>query len=67
MIYDLVDMVGCVYCIFVVDFRNCIISPILNYIIKNKVDWIKVEAFFLYLYTVWYHMMVGIGRAVSML
>ena len=67
MIYDLVDIVGCVYCIFVVDFRNCIISPILNYIIKNKVDWIKVEAFFLYLYTVWYHMMVGIGRAVSML
>ena len=65
MIYDPVDMVGCVYCMFLVDFRNYIISPILNSISKNKVDWFKVEVFFIYLYTDWYHTTVGICRAVS--
>ena len=64
MIYDLVDMAGCVYCMFVVDFRNCIISKILNSISKNKVDWFKFEVSFLYLYNVWYHMTAGICRAV---
>ena len=65
MIYDLVYMVGCVSFIFVAYCRNFIISKILNSISKNIVDWFKIEVFFLYLYTDWYHMTVGICRAVS--
>ena len=62
MIYDHVDMVGFLYCFFVAYFRNFIISPILNSISKNEVDWFEVEVLFLYLYTDWYHMTVGICR-----
>ena len=65
MIYDLVDMVDCVYCIFVADLRNFIISPILKFIMKNKVDWLKNGGLFLYLHTYWYHTEVGICRSVS--
>ena len=43
MIYDLVDVLGCVYCIFVADLRNFIISLILSSISKNKVDWFKLK------------------------
>ena len=64
MIYDLVDMAGCVYCMFVVDFRNCIISKILNSISKNKVNWFKVEVVLLYIYTDGYHMTVVIFSSV---
>ena len=67
MIYALVYMVSCVYCIFVADCRNFIIGPILNSISKNEVDWFEVEVLFLYLYTDWYHMTVSIYRAVSVL
>ena len=66
MICDLFDMVDFVYCIFVADFRKFTISPILNFIRRNKVDWFKVGRFFLYIPTDWYHMPVGVCRAVSM-
>ena len=65
MLYDLVEMVNCVYCIFVADCRRCIISPTLNLVSRNKVDWLKVGGLFLYLPTYWYHMGFGICRAVS--
>ena len=65
MIYDLVDMVNFVYCIFVGDTQKCIISLILKFISRNKVDWFKVGELFLYLTTYWYHMVVGIFRDVS--
>ena len=65
MIYDLVIMMGCVYFIFVADILKCIISPILNFIIRYKVDWFKVGGIFLYLPTDYYHTEVGICRAVS--
>ena len=51
MIYDLIDTVDCVYCIFVADIQKCIISPILYFILRNKVDWVRVGGFFLYLTT----------------
>ena len=67
IIYDLIYMVSFFYCIFVSDCRNFIINPIFNSISKNKVDWFKVEVFFLFLYTDWYHMTFVIGRSVIVL
>ena len=52
MIYDLVDMVDCVYFTVVADLRNCIISTILKFIMQNKFDWLNNGGFFLYLPTV---------------
>ena len=66
MIYDRIDMVYCVYYIFVADRRKCIISPILNFVSRNKFDWLKFGGLFLYLPTDWYHTVVGLFRAVSM-
>ena len=65
MIYDRIDMVYCVYYIFVAYLQNCIIILILNFISRNKVDWFKVGGFLLYLPTDWHHMSVEIYRAVS--
>ena len=64
MIYDLVYMVGCFYCVFVAECQNFIISSILNSISKNKVNWFKVEVVLLYIYTDGYHMTVVIFRSV---
>ena len=65
MIYDVIEMVYCSYCIFVAYSRKCIIIPILNLISRYKVDWFKVGGFFLYLPTYWYYTEVGNYRAVS--
>ena len=65
MIYDRIDMVYCVYYIFVADRRKCIISPILNFIKRKKPDWFKVGVLLLYPPTDWYHTAVAICRAFS--
>ena len=59
MIYDLVDMVDCVYFTVVADLRNCIISTILKFIMQNKFDWLNNGGLFLYLPTEWYHIELG--------
>ena len=65
VVYDIVDLVNSVDGILVAECRKRILIPILNLIRRNKVDRFKVRGLFLYLTTDWYHLMVGVCRAVS--
>ena len=64
MIYDLVDMVDFVYCIFLDDCGKSIICPVLSFISRNKFHWFTVGGLFLYPPTNWYLETVVIFKAV---
>ena len=67
MVYDCVELANNANDILVVECRKRTISPILNFISRNKVDRFKVRLFFLYLTTYWYHLTVGVCRYVIMM
>ena len=66
MVYDIINMMYCFNIIIVTNIRDCIIIPILNFIIQNIIDWLNVGVFFICLFTDWYHMAVGISRYIGM-
>ena len=65
MVYDIVELVNGVDGILVAECRKRIFIPIINFIIKNKVDRFKVRGLLIYIPTEWYHPEICVFRDVS--
>ena len=64
VVYDIVDLFNSFDGILVAECLKCIVSPILNFIIRNKVDRFKVRGFLLYIPSDWCHLTVGFCRSI---
>ena len=48
MVYDLINMFHCINDVLITNRRKFIIRFILNFISRNKIDWLNVGGFFLF-------------------
>ena len=65
VVYDIIELVNSVNGILVAECWKRIVSPIPNFVSRNKFDRFKVIGFLLYIPTDWYHPTDGLCRAVS--
>ena len=62
VLYDPVELANSAKGILVAEYWKIIISPILNFIIQNKIYWFNVGGLFIFLPTDWYHTAEGIYK-----
>ena len=67
VVYDLVEVENGVNGILLYENLRRIVSTIINFIRRNKVDRFKVRGSFLYLPTGWHNTKVGVCRDISMM